>query len=161
MPSLELPASSHCFCLVSPSFPLHLQFLCPFPFLQAINLHRLCPSSLNPSLLSPTLTIFLPYWCFSAHWGPSNIPALTVGADSFPSLRGVTQSHQKKLFFYLFCLLTQLYQVIPWECHKLLGFRGAWVHSAMTANWDFTSSALTDLSFLSFCCFLKGSLWFC
>lgn len=87
-------------------FPTPSPIFMFLPILQAINLHCLCPSSLSHSLLSPMLTNFLPYWCFSAHRGPSNIPVLTAGAGSFPSLTGVTQSHHWKLFFYPFCLPT-------------------------------------------------------
>lgn len=81
-------------------------------------IHCLCLPSLSYALLSPMLTVFLPYWYSSAHWGPGSVPALIAGAGSFPSHRGAIKSHHRKLFFYLFHLAPQVYWVTPWECHK-------------------------------------------
>lgn len=111
-------------------FPTPSPIFMFLPILQAINPHCLCPSSLSHSLLSPTPTNFLPYWCFSAHWGPSNIPVLTVGAGSFPSLRGVypKPSLETLLLYFLSSNTTLLSHSMgtPQVFHRQpLGFREA------------------------------------
>lgn len=55
LPSLELPANSDSFCLVSPSFPFCVQFLCPFS-LSRLTINPL-PLPVKPQPFPPQLKV--------------------------------------------------------------------------------------------------------
>lgn len=118
MPFLELPANSHSFCLVSPSFPLHLQFLCSFPFSRQLILIAFA----HQASVTPSSAQRRPIFSHTGAFLPTGVPATSqfslLGLVPSHHSEEFTQSHHWKLFFYTFCLPTRLYWVIPWERHK-------------------------------------------